>query len=449
MKWRSPVCLFGVSVALVLTGRPLCAQDERVIAIRAGRRIDGTGAPAVEDVVVIVRGDTIAAVGASEAVEVPPGARAIDLGGGTLLPGLIDAHAHVSVRVDSTGIEGELAGMAQPGTEQMTRVPRNLRIQLLSGVTSAYVVGETQNIDVYTRQAVERGLFPGPRIYPGGLWISTTAGLGPPESLLFNGPWEFRRMVRRQVEAGAHHVKLMVINNLGIGPNAGHPFEQEMSNFTREEIEAAVDEAHRLGVRVTAHASGAAARLALEAGADSIQHAGGLDDELIEVFLAAAAGLVNTYVIGFGGFFDDEWDWVDNEATGIVDWLERSRSVVREARVTFPDRDRAVRARWRELKRAKDRGVMVTVGTDNIQGVLPLEIVNLVDAGFTPLEAITAATGTAARVVGIDQEVGTIEPGKLADLIAVDGRPDEDIDDLFGPVFIMVGGRDFSGLSFR
>ena len=150
--------------------------------------IDGTGAPAVEDVVVIVRGDKIDAVGASGAVAVPPGARVIDLGGQTLLPGLIDAHAHVSVRVDSSGIEGELAGMAQRGTQQMTRVPRNLRIQLLSGVTSAYVVGETQNIDVYTRQAVGRGLFLGPRIYSGGLWISTTAGLGPPESLLFNGP---------------------------------------------------------------------------------------------------------------------------------------------------------------------------------------------------------------------------------------------------------------------
>jgi imidazolonepropionase-like amidohydrolase len=108
-----------------------------------------------------------------------------------------------------------------------------------------------------------------------------------------------------------------------------------------------------------------------------------------------------------------------------------------------------VRARWQELKRAKDRGVLVTVGTDNIQGILPLEIVNLVDAGFTPLEAITAATGIAAEVVGIDEEVGTIERGKFADLIAVRGRPDEDIDDLFGPIFIMVGGRDFSGLSFR
>lgn len=449
MKLSSLVRLFGVFAALLLAEPTAWAQEEKVIAIRAGRMLDGTGAPVVEDVVVLVRGDTIDAVGASGDLQLPPEARVIDLGGGTLLPGLIDAHAHVSVRVDSTGIEGELAGMAQPGTRQMTRVPRNLRIQLLSGVTSAYVVGETQNIDIYTRQAVKHGLFPGPRIYPGGLWISTTAGLGPPESLLFNGPWEFRRMVRQQVEAGAHHVKLMVTNGLRIGPNSGHSFEEETSNFTRDEIEAAVDEAHRLGVRVTAHASGAAARLALEAGADSIQHAGGLDDELIDVFLAQDAGLVNTYIIGFGGFFDDEWDWVDNEAAGIVDWPERSRSVVREARLTLPERDRSVRARWQELKRAKDRGVLVTVGTDNIQGILPLEIVNLVDAGFTPLEAITAATGIAAEVVGIDEEVGTIERGKFADLIAVRGRPDEDIDDLFGPIFIMVGGRDFSGLSFR
>ena len=450
MKSRLLVCFFCLIVAPVLTASPASVQGEgEVLAIRAGRMIDGTGAPAVENVVVIVRGDTIDVVGSEGEVEIPAGARVIDLGEQTLLPGLIDAHAHVSVRVDSGGIQAELAGMAQPGAEQMARVPRNLRLQLLSGVTTAYVVGETQNIDVYTKQAVERGLFPGPRIYPGGLWISTTAGLGPPESLVFDGPWDFRRIIRQQVENGAHHVKLMVTNAIRIGPNAGHDFRSETSNFTREEIEAAVDEAHRLGVEVTAHASGAAARLALDAGVDSIQHAGGLDDELIDAFLRRDAGLVNTFVIDFGIFFDDEWDWVDSEATSIVDWLLRSRSVVREARLTIPARDSQVRARWRELAHAKDRGVLVVVGTDNIQGVLPLEIANLVDAGFSPLEAISAATGIAARVVGIDSEVGTIEKGKFADLIAVDGRPDENIEDLFGPVFIMVGGTDFSRLSFR
>jgi len=225
MKLRLLVCFFSLIVAPVLTAHPTPVQGEgEVLAIRAGRMIDGTGAPAVENIVVVIRGDTIDAVGPESDVRIPADARVIDLGEQTLLPGLIDAHAHVSVRVDSTGIEGELAGMAQPSTQQMARVPRNLRLQLLSGVTSAYVVGETENIDVYTKQAVERGLFPGPRIYPGGLWISTTAGLGPPESLVFDGRCDFRRIIRQQVGNGAHHVKLMVTNAIRIGPNSGHDF---------------------------------------------------------------------------------------------------------------------------------------------------------------------------------------------------------------------------------
>ena len=455
--WKGTT-MIKTSVAIVFTMTALAGvrvtvlpaqQPSDIVAIRAARMIDGTGEAARENMVVIVEGDSIARIGPRDAIEIPAGARIVDLPDHTLMPGLIDAHAHVSVRVDDSGLTGELAGMAQPGAQQMARVPRNLRVQLLSGVTSAYVVGETQNIDIYAKQAVESGLFPGPRIYPGGLWISTTAGLGPPESLVFNGPWDLRRTIREQFEQGAHHIKLMVINRLSLGPNAGRRMEPGSANFTVEELEAAVDEAHRLGLHVTAHASGSAAARALEAGVNSIQHAGDLNEQLLDLFLERDAGFVNTFVIGFGGFFDDEWQFLDTEATGIREWLERCRQVIAEARQMSGARDRSVRSRWRELMMARDRGVMVTVGTDNIQGVLPLEVANLVDAGFTPLEAITAATGGAARVVGIDDDVGTIAIGKFADLIAVAGRPDENIDSLFEPVFIMVGGHDYSGLSFH
>ncbi|MCG8468885.1 MAG: amidohydrolase family protein [Gemmatimonadetes bacterium] len=438
--------LVAFSAVVASTGGIRAQQP--ATAIRAGRLIDGTGAAARENAVVIVRDGRIEAVGSATDIVIPAGARVIDLADRTVLPGIVDAHAHLSIRPDTRTLRGQLEGMEQHDAKQMARIVRNVRVQLLSGVTSVYVVGEVHYNDIQAAEAVEDGVIPGPRIYPSGNFISTTAGHGPAEYRTTNGPWAMRTFVRQNYEMGAHHMKLTITDRARVGPNNGTPYAPGESNYTKEEIDAAVDELHRLGIEATAHANGESIRLAVEAGVNSIQHGGNLTDELMDLLATREVGFVNTYTIGFQAVFD-EWSFLDNEAEHARDWLERSRGV--HARALEADERRAGRRtdRLDQLARAKAKGVLVGIGTDSMHGLMPIEMENLVDAGFTPLEAITAATGINATIVGIDDEVGTIEVGKFADIIAVAGRPDEDIRAMSEVTFRMVGGRDHTGLSFR
>ena len=426
--------------------RPAAAQE--VTAIRAGRLIDGTGQPARENQVIIVRGERIEAVGDAATVAIPDGARVVDLSGHTVMPGIVDAHAHLSIRPDIRTLRGQLEGMEQHDAMQMARIVRNIRVQLMSGVTSVYVVGEVHYNDIQASQAVEEGIIPGPRIYPSGNFISTTAGHGPAEYRTTNGPWEMRTFVRQNYEMGAHHMKLTITDRARVGPNNGTPYAPGESNYTKEEIDAAVNELHRLGIEATAHANGESIRLAVEAGVNSIQHGGNLNEELMDLMASRDVGFVNTYTIGFQSVFN-EWGFLDNEAGGIRDWLERGRQVHGRALEENPGRAQRRLDRLGQLSRSKEKGVKVGIGTDSMHGYMPLEMENLVAAGFTPLEAITAATGLNAEIVGIEDEVGTVEVGRFADIIAIDGRPDENIRDMGNVAFIMVGGSDRSALSFR
>ncbi|WP_419939441.1 amidohydrolase family protein [Candidatus Palauibacter sp.] len=426
--------------------RPAAAQE--VTAIRAGRLIDGTGQPARENQVIIVRGERIEAVGDAATIAIPDGARVVDLSGHTVMPGIVDAHAHLSIRPDIRTLRGQLEGMEQHDAMQMARIVRNIRVQLMSGVTSVYVVGEVHYNDIQASQAVEEGIIPGPRIYPSGNFISTTAGHGPAEYRTTNGPWEMRTFVRQNYEMGAHHMKLTITDRARVGPNNGTPYAPGESNYTKEEIDAAVNELHRLGIEATAHANGESIRLAVEAGVNSIQHGGNLNEELMDLMASRDVGFVNTYTIGFQSVFN-EWGFLDNEAGDIRDWLERGRQVHGRALDENPGRAQRRLDRLGQLSRSKEKGVKVGIGTDSMHGYMPLEMENLVAAGFTPLEAITAATGLNAEIVGIEDEVGTVAAGRFADIIAIDGRPDENIRDMGNVAFIMVGGSDRSALSFR
>lgn len=431
---------------LTVYSTPISAQG--TTAIRAGRLIDGTGTPAREDMVIIIRGDRIEAVGSASEVVIPPEARVVDLSQYTVMPGIVDAHAHLSIRPDVRTLAGQLEGMTHPDAKQMARIVRNIRVQLLSGVTTLYVVGEVHYNDIHAAEAVADGVIPGPRIYPSGNFISTTAGHGPAEYRTTNGPWEMRRFVRTNYEMGAHHMKLTVTDRARVGPNSGTPYAPGESNFTREEMEAAISELHRLGIEATAHANGESIRLAVEAGINSIQHGGNLTEDLMDLLVERNVGFVNTYTIGYQGVFD-EWDFLDNQANDIQEWFDRCRTVIEEALARSERRLRGLQSRYGQLRRAKQKGVLVGIGTDSMHGLMALEMENLVNAGFTPLEAITAATGINAKIVGIDEEVGTIEAGKYADIISIDGRPDENIRDLGKISFLMVGGRIYDDLSFR
>ena len=257
-----------------------------------------------------------------------------------------------------------------------------------------------------------------------------------------------RTFVRTNYEMGAHHMKFTITDRARIGPNNGRPYAPGESNFTKEELVAAIDELHRLGIEATAHANGESIRQAVEAGINSIQHGGNLTDDLMDLLIDRDVGIVNTYTIGFQGSFD-EWDFLDNQAEDIQQWIDRSRMVHETALARSERRSRFVADRLRQLLAAKRKGVKIGVGTDSMHGLMAIEMENLVAAGFTPLEAITAATGINAAIVGIDEEVGTIEVGKYADIISIDGRPDENIRDMGKVSFLMVGGRIESPLSFR
>ena len=438
--------LAAILAPVALAALPVAAQE--VTAIRAGRLIDGTGQPARENQVIIVRGERIEAVGDAATVAIPDGARVVDMSGRTVMPGIVDAHAHLSIRPDIRTLRGQLEGMEQHDAMQMARIVRNIRVQLMSGVTSVYVVGEVHYNDIQAAQAVDDGIIPGPRIYPSGNFISTTAGHGPAEYRTTNGPWEMRTFVRQNYEMGAHHMKLTITDRARVGPNNGTPYAPGESNYTKEEIDAAVNELHRLGIEATAHANGESIRLAVEAGVNSIQHGGNLNEDLMDLMASRDVGFVNTYTIGFQSVFN-EWGFLDNEAANIRDWLARGREVHRQELARNEGRAQRRVARLGQLIQSKEKGVKVGIGTDSMHGYMPLEMENLAAAGFTPLEVLTAATGLNAEIVGIEDEVGTIAPGLFADIIAIDGRPDEDIGDIGNVAFIMVGGRDQSGLSFR
>jgi len=431
------------------------ATAQERIAIKAGRLIDGTGAPAVEKVVVIVRGDRIEAVARASSTPIPKGVRVIDLGADTVMPGLIDGHSHPTVRpgVGEQGLNSllqEVRMMQEPSVMQGARGVRDLRVDLLSGVTSDYVVGELDGNDIYLKQMANAGVIPAPRMYLSGPWVMPTSGYSPePET---NGPWAMRIAVRKNFAQGAHHIKILLSSTMPTGPNAGRSYGPGAANFTKDELDAVVDEAHRLGMKVTAHAIDSySIQLALGAGVDSIQHANELTPEVVGSFLKSHAGFINTYLAmtDASSFSPQDLYYLDAQANSPQEWVDHARNVLNGVIAKDQSVREDLKARYAQLKLAKDKGIPIGVGTDDWHGLLDLEIEHLVNAGFTPLEAIDAATGTSAKVLGIDKEVGTLEAGKYADIISIRGRPDENIRDLGKVDFVMVGGRIYSGLSFR
>lgn len=461
---RLLVLALGLSAAAVAVAAQAPPPAE-TIAIRAGRLLIGTTAPAIENAVIVIVGDRIQAAGPAAQVPVPAGARVIDLSGDTVLPGLINGHDHPTVRaftgreLDREGgnsLLQQLYGMAEPLVMQAARGVRDLRVDLMSGVTTEYVVGEVEFNDVHLKRMVDTGIVPGPRIYASGPWLMPTSGYF--EIKPTDGPWEMRTFVRRNVERGAHHIKMVVNRTMVTGPSFGRPFGEGAANFTKEEIQAAIDEAHRLGVKVTTHASDPTSlKLALEAGSDSIQHASALPSDIIDLFVRRKAGIISTYVAGLQAYFTPkDYHYLDTKANSPEEWINHGRAVVERtiaanprSNPNAPPMQERLRTRYAELKAAKDRGVLFSVGTDNMQGLLHLEMEHLVNAGFTPLEAISAGTGMGAKVLGIDHEVGTIEKGKYADVISVRGRPDQNIRDLAKINAVIVGGRVYTGMSFR
>jgi imidazolonepropionase-like amidohydrolase len=409
-------------------GRSLAelATPSRTTVITNVRLIDGRGGPPVDRGHVAVRDGKIVSVGH---VDARPSADAVLDGANlTLLPGLIDAHAHLVYSgfrsldaIDRCSIE----------TATINAVGNAERV-LNAGYTAIRDVGTIGNVAVAVRDAIAEGKVPGPTVVASGSIICSTGGLGdtlPPHwqashglGKLVDGPDAIRREVRRQIRAGVDNIKLAA-SGVEVGPYAW----TWMTTFSEEEIRVAVEEAHRWGRTVAVHAqSYDAVRFALRAGVDTIEHGTRMDDETIALFKRSNAILVPTLCTLFSVL----------ELGSTLNLLPKQRE---EMAVNEP--------LWLDsLRRAREAGVPIAAGGDignrYPQGSNAREIVHLVKAGLSPMEALCAATSIASRVLKRQQQIGTLEVGKAADLLLLDGDPLANIEILLEPARIALVVKD-------
>jgi imidazolonepropionase-like amidohydrolase len=408
------------------------APSPPLLAIRAGVLLDGTGAAPVRDAVIVVDGDRIVAAGTG--VRVPAGARVVDLSAYTLLPGFIDAHVHLASRPIGVG-DWVHRDVTDAEADDALWGAANARATLLAGFTTVRDVGADHFANVALQRAIDAGRVPGPRMIAAGHLIGISGGhcdvdgyapgalggeRGPLEGIA-NSRDEVREAVRLQVKYGAGVIKICATGGvLSQGDEIG---AQQM---TEEEMRTAVETARMLGRRVAAHAHGNdGIKAAVRAGVTSIEHGSILDEEAVRLMVEHGTWLVPTLMAG--------------EAVGGPNASSTLPPAVAEKG------RRAWAAMQRSIRLAVAGGVKIALGTD--AGVYPhgrnaREFELLVTAGgMTPMQAIQAGTMSAATLLGMEHDVGSVAAGKYADLVAVRGDPLADITTLQHPVFVMKGGE--------
>jgi imidazolonepropionase-like amidohydrolase len=418
---------------------PLPAQEPaagapRILAVKAARLFDGRGDAVIPNGVVIVEGDRIKAVGSG--IPIPAGARVIDLGDSTLLPGLIDAHTHITFASTDNWLQGTIDNLRRTVPEAAIRATGFARDTLLAGFTTVRDVGSAEYIDVGLREAIDDGVVPGPRILAAVHSLGARGGhcdeSGFPyrrfgdepgiEDGIASGADQFRDAVRFQVKYGADVIKICATGGvLSLADEVDTP------QLTLEEMTAIVEESHRLRKRVAAHAHGAeGAKVAVRAGVDSIEHGSFLDDEALRMMKERGTYLVPTLLAG---------EYV------------AGRAAVRHYPPEIAAKAKAaVAVRSEMFRKAVKMGVKIAFGTDSAvspHGMNAQEFALMVDLGMAPAAALRAATSSAADLLGLAQTIGTLEPGKRADVIAVPGDPLADIKTMEKVSFVMKGGQVF------
>ncbi len=410
--------LMGFTAAFAQEAKP------KVIAIKAGRLIDGLSNAVITNAFILIEGDKITAVGPN--VTVPASAEVIDLKTATVLPGLIDCHTHVTGQPSNYYDDV----FRKSHLDEAVTAHLYARRTLDAGFTTIRNLGAGEFVDVALRNAINRGEIVGPRMVCATMAIGATGGHGDLngfspylkfESLsrVADGVDEIRKKVRYQIKYGADVIKLIA--------TAGVLSEEESvgaPQYTLEEMKAAVDEAAMWGKKVAAHAHGTEGiKRAIRAGVASIEHGSFLDDEAIQLLKERG-----TYLVA--DIYNDDYILAEFAKLGYpAKIIEKERQVGRTQRESF---QRAVKA-----------GVKIAYGTD--AGVYPhggngKQFVHMVRWGQTPLEAIKAATSNAADLLGWSDRVGAIAPGRFADIIAVEGDPLKDISELERVKFVMKGG---------
>jgi len=419
-------CPFLLLVVLVALATEMVAQQAlKHVVVHAGHLLDVKTGKLLSDQTIVIEEGKIARVGSSAEIKAPADATVIDLSNATVLPGLIDAHTHLTF---DPQFGYESLGISIP--RETLIGAKNARVTLQAGFTTVRNVAASGYTDVALRDAINAGDVPGPRMLVSGPALSITGGHCDNNLLPFeyhatsdgvaDGIAAVQQKVRQNIKYGSDLIKVCATG--GVLSKGDDP---QASQFTLEEMKAIVADAHRLGRKVAAHAHGAQGILwASQAGVDSIEHGSYIDDAGIAEMKKNGTYLVPTLYLG-------DWFLANAEKNHVPDfYLVKAKAVMPIAR--------------QNVAHAFASGVKVAFGTDAAvypHGLNAHEFAVMVKLGLTPLQAIQAATVNAADLLGWSGKVGSLEPGAWADIIAVEGDPLKDVTTLERVKFVMKGGE--------
>jgi imidazolonepropionase-like amidohydrolase len=388
-----------------------------VRAIRCGTLFDGTGAAPLRDALVVVTDGRITSVEPAAGRAIAPGSETLDLRDRFVMPGLIDCHSHASI---VPGEGDQLGQLCRGPVPQALAATRNLRRDLAAGTTTMRIMGEEHFVDVEVRDAIDAGVIPGPRLLVAGRGLAADNGHGRALAS-YDGVDEVRRGARENLRRGANHVKIFVTG----GVSSPGPMPTG-SAYTREAIRAAVEEADRVGTYAAAHAHGGPGlQLAVREGVRTIEHGALATDEDIALMIERRVWLICTFAIFMHPTGIEQGD---GHRPAIMEKVRQARRTVAD---TFP--------------RHLASGVRFACGTDSMHGLMAFELQTLTRFGVTPSDALLAGTRWGAEACRIDDQVGTIQPGKRADLIALDGDPLKDMAALERVSLVMKDGVVYDG----
>jgi imidazolonepropionase-like amidohydrolase len=428
---RKLVLLVAVLTAVVL---PAGGQQSggKSYVLKAARMFDGKSNTLTTPGLVVVTGGKIAGVGAGAAI--PADAETVDLGDATLLPGFIDAHTHLTMMYREDYTRAALDGLQKPIPEMALEASVNARVTLMAGFTTVRDVGSRDYLDAGLRNAINHGVVPGPRMLVAVHAIGATGGhcdetgyregaLGAetgPEVGVVNGADEARRAVRL-----AHKYGATVIKTCATGGVLSLADAVDTPQLTQAELDALVDEAHALRLKTAAHAHGAeGAKRAIRAGIDSIEHGSFLDEEALNLMKQKGTYYVPTLMA----------------VQGLTEQIAKGIPIPPAIRVKA---DAAIAAVHQTFQKAIAKGIKIGLGTDAAvypHGRNAEEFHQMVDLGMKPMEALKAGTSNDADLLGLADSIGSLEQGKLADVVAVPGDPSQNIRQTEHVFFVMKEG---------
>jgi imidazolonepropionase-like amidohydrolase len=430
MKSLATTILFLAAAILAVPARAQQPAPNSTYVLKAARMFDGKAL--TKPGLVVVSNGKIVAVGADAAV--PAGAQIIDLGDATLLPGFIDAHTHLTMMYREDYTKAMLDGLQQTIPEKAIDATQNARVTLMAGFTTVRDVGSEDFLDVGLRNAIDKGVVPGPRMLVCVHAIGATGGhcdetgfrsgvfgreLGPEEGVI-NGADQARYAVRL-----AHKYGATIIKTCATGGVLSLADAVDTPQLTQAELDALVDEAHALKLKTAAHAHGAeGAKRAIRAGIDSIEHGSFLDDEALDMMKQRGTYYVPTLMA----------------VQGLSEQIAKGIPIPPPIKVKAED---AIAHIHQTFQKALAKNIKIGLGTDAAvypHGRNAEEFHQMVDLGMKPLDALKAGTSSDADLLGLSAKIGTLEANKLADVVAVPGDPIENIRQTEHVFFVMKEG---------